>query len=271
MKYILDLRASDVGGAVVPGRIQPAPGLGGEDDLRHEPALTFLLHGFNVNRADGRAGLLRLAERLPSAASGGIVAVLWPGDHRIGPLSYPFEGNDADDSAAQLARYISLVVMRGVPLSFVSHSLGGRVALRTVGRVKDMGYRVAQVCLMAPAVDDFSVSNERDFRQAVEASARVAVLASRKDTVLKYAYTAGDLLQSFIFFRKESAGMALGYGGPKPFHGSAIPSQIFHCQIPEDRGATHSHCIPSAVPEPNQISATAFADDVLAGRAPVYP
>ena len=81
MIYILDFRGANFGGPVVPGRIVQIGGLLTEDDLRLESKVTFLLHGYNVSREEGRESLLRLANELPSAADGAVVAVLWPGDH----------------------------------------------------------------------------------------------------------------------------------------------------------------------------------------------
>lgn len=271
MIYILDFRGSDVGGAVVPGRIlqisRLSVPLGTEDDLRLESKITFLLHGYNVSRQSGIDSLLRLAEHLPSAGDGAIVAVLWPGDHWTRGVSYPFEGNDADDSAAELARYIDLNIRRGTELSFVSHSLGARVVMGTVKRLIDEGYPIGQICLMAAAIDDFSLARPDDYRVAVTSAERVAVLASEKDKVLMIAYPIGDLLQSFIFFRKEKIGLALGRRGPKAFSGNAIPNQVYHLQIPNNRKSDHGDYIPANPPNMEQLSAAQFADEVLKREA----
>jgi esterase/lipase superfamily enzyme len=212
--YLLDFRSSDTGGAVVPGVVVSAPGLGTEQELRSETSLTFIVHGYNVNRRSGRESLLRAAQRLSAAHPVSYVGVLWPGDHWTRALSYPFEGRDADDSAAALVRYIQDVVAPGSELSFAAHSLGARVALGAVKRLR-AGYTVGEVCLMAAAVDDTSVAHPGDYLRAVGRARRVAVLASRRDRVLSLAYPAGDLLQSFIFFRTDRAGLALGFLGPR--------------------------------------------------------
>jgi hypothetical protein len=266
MIYILDFRAADVGGAVVPGRLLQLSGaqppLGTEDDLQLETKITFLLHGFNVNRDEGREGLLRLANLLPAAAGGAIVGVLWPGDHWTGALSYPFEGNDADDSGAELARFIERVVRPGAGLSFVSHSLGARVVMETVKRLIGGGYRIGQICLMAAAIDDSSLADPEDYRDAVEITERVAVLASHKDKVLRFAYPGGDLLQAF-FFWDDDAGLAAGYHGPKAVDEHPLPSHVYHCQIPDLRDSDHGDYIPANSPSPNQLSAALFVDGVL--------
>jgi len=265
MNYVLDFRGANVGGAVVPGRILQVAGLqlGTEDDLRRELKITFLLHGFNVNRDEGRASLLKLASLLPAAANGAIVAVLWPGDHWVGAINYPFEGNDADDSAMEMARYIDRVVMPGAELYFVSHSLGARVVMGAVNRLIGDRYLIRQICLMAAAIDDFSLAKPDEYRLATVGAERVAVLASRKDLVLKFAYTVGDFLQAFFFFWKDEVGLALGYHGPRPSGDSLIPNQVYYVQIPDGKDSGHGDYIPSDSPSPNQRSASNFANEVL--------
>jgi hypothetical protein len=272
MIYVLDFRDRDVGGAVVPGRLLQLPalsGLGKEEDLALEPKVTFLLHGFNVSRPKGWNGLLSLAANLPAAAAGGIVAVLWPGDHWTGAISYSFEGPDADDSGCALARYIELALRPGTELSFVSYSLGARVVMETLRRLPE--YRVRQVCLMAAAIDDSSLADPALYRSAVERASRVAVLASKNDRVLKLAYPAGDALQAF-FFAQDTVDLALGYHGPRSSGERTVPDRVVCEQIPNDRRSDHGHYIPDpAEPLPaalaNQLSAARFANEVLGGAA----
>lgn len=276
MIYILDFRGANVGGPVVPGRIMQIGGLpmtlGTEDGLRLEPKVTFLLHGYNVTRQEGRESLLRLAKKLPAATDGAVVAVLWPGDHWTGAISYPFEGKDADDSAAELVRFIDRVIRRGTELSFVSHSLGARVVMETVKRLIGEDYPIRQICLMAAAIDDFSLAHPQDYRHVVTAAERVAVLASQKDKVLKLAYPVGDLLQAFVFFWKDEIGLALGYHGPKPIDEYSVPGQVHHLQIPDGRESDHGDYIPANPPNQKQLSAAQFADEVLQGAiTPGYP
>jgi pimeloyl-ACP methyl ester carboxylesterase len=183
--------------------------------------VTFLIHGFNVDEQAGRGSLSRLSKDLASEGSA-IVFVLWPGDSPIGPLSYPFtEGYQADDTAVQLARFIEDHISDAIPVNFVAHSLGCRVTLETIQKLHKMAggdrdtYPVNQVCLLAAAADDHSLSRPKKYKAAAERTQRVVVLSSVEDTVLKFLYPAGDLLQAFIFFWRESFGFALGYHGPK--------------------------------------------------------
>lgn len=267
MTFILDFREANRGGAVVPGHLMK----GSEDDLRRASKVTFLVHGFNVSRRDGTEKLTRLAGLLPAAADGAVVAVLWPGDHFVRALSYPFEGRDADGSAAMLARYIGQVLRPGTEISFVTHSLGARLAMETVKRLRRRGYVFRQICLMAAAIDDFSLAEPRDYRAATREADRVVVLASRKDRVLRFTYPVADLLQAFLFFWRDTAGVALGFHGPRPARRAPIPPGVYREQIPKSRGSGHGDYLPEDQPNPNQRSAAQFADEVLQGRgAPRY-
>ena len=269
MNYILDFRLSSVGGAVVPGRVISVAGpdaqFGTEDDLRLETKVTFLVHGYNVNRTNGKAALLRLANALQTAQhEQAIVFVLWPGDHGVlGPASYPWEGKDADDTASELIQFIEMTLPPAVQLSFVSHSLGARVVLKTLAGL-NTHYAVQYVCLMAPAVDDFSLADPIYYRAAVSRASRVAVLASHKDTVLRDLYPIADLFQSFLF-AKESSGRALGYHGPKNADHHAIPQQVYHVQISDAHRVNHGDYIPDELPTTSQLAAANFADAILQG------
>ena len=279
MIFELDFRDRDTGGAVTAGILTEVnSGVSGPealDLLRIEPAITILTHGFNVNRPEGRDKLRNLAHDLPAASNSAILNVLWPGDHWVGAISYPFEGKDADDTAAMLVRFLQdAQLFVTVSISFVTHSLGARVALETMKALAGT-HDFRQVCLMAAAVDDDCLSDPNLYRYAVEAASRVAVLHSREDEVLRFAYPVGDLLQAFFFWR-ESAGLALGYHGPRASgKDGSVPSTVINFGIPEQRDSDHGDylwALPN-VPQNNEHrSAAAYANAVLANEAhPVYP
>ncbi len=267
MLYELDFRGANVSGPVVPGKLMQ----GRFDQLRRSRDVIFLIHGFNLDRHEGRLAMQNLAARLPSVQNSSLVSVLWPGDHWSGALSYSFEGRDADDTAVELARYIYNVIRRDARISFVTHSLGARIALGAIQHIGRYGYAADQVCMMAAAVDDYSVAIPTGYRFAVDRSRRIAVLASRNDSVLRYAYPAGDLLQAFVFWRSDEYGQALGYHGPRARGSYAVPRQVFHSQISDWRNAGHSDYVPTNPPTRNQESAADFCDQVLAGvQLPIY-
>jgi hypothetical protein len=266
--FVLDLRSADVGGAVVPGHLT----LGTLDDFRACGELVFLLHGFNVSRPNGSAELQALANLLPLTARAGVVATLWPGDSSAGAISYAFETSKADDSAVELAKFIGDNLTQPARISFVAHSLGSRVAMQTVMQLRTMATPVDQVCLMAAAIDNDSLASRSAYRGAAEFAGRVAVLSSPSDTVLRYAYPAGNILSAFIHWT-ATADAALGLLGPRA--GSAsdgpVPDAVVATGIPAAAGVLHSDYVPNAQPPPSaaQLAAARYVSEVLAGTAPL--
>lgn len=283
MTYLLYLRepGRKTGGPVTAGYLEnTADGTSGrpaEDSLARASSVTFLFHGFNVDRDEGKVSLEGTASHLTSHPDAAIVGVLWPGDHWVGFLSYPFEGGTADDSALELVRFIERVVQKGASLSFVTHSLGTRVALEAIDRlalindVSAVPYALSRACLMAAAVNDFSLAEDERYESAVESCERVAVLSSKRDRVLRFAYPAGNLLHSFIHWDRE-AGFALGYGGPKKLP----PNAVSHEPIPKKRKSRHGHYLPdfplgggdmNERSDRNRVSAAEYADAFLKGSS----
>jgi len=111
--------------------------------------IAFLVHGFNVSWESGRDSLRRLGAALQPSFDGLVIAVTWPGDSGLGPLGYPWEGRDADDTGLALAKIIGEHVGDGAELSFVTHSLGARVALEACARLDPVPRLPAPLCLGA--------------------------------------------------------------------------------------------------------------------------
>lgn len=266
MKYILNFRDKPTGGAVVPWCLEQRFGCGSIDDLRIEDNITFLIHGFNVNEKDGREKLTNLTKVLGIDVDGGLVSVLWPGDHWVNALSYPFEGRDADDTSLELLKFIDQIP-KDIPLSFVAHSLGSRVAMNVVDRLRDRGNVVSKVCLMAAAIDNYSLSSKADYFNATGYAEKVFVLTSKKDTVLRFAYPAGDLLQAFLFL-EDDFGMALGLKGPKQRKRfkERIPGNVVHEPISKKRKCGHGDYLPDIKPNFEQVSASEYVKEVLKGN-----
>ena len=270
MDYLLSCRNQKTGGPVVPGFLEAGIGLGTLIDLQLETRVTVLLHGFNVNRPEGRKSLRKLAGLLTTG--GGLLAVLWPGDHWSGPLSYSFEGRDADDTAFELCRYLHDNLRTDAEINFVAHSLGCRVAMETIKRLASKGRDVDQVCLMAAAIDDDSISAPKVYKVAGSQVLRVASLSSKKDTVLHYAYPAGDLLQAFLFW-KDSEGQALGYHGPRKHKKSStpVPANLLDERIRKNKKVGHGDYLPGKQTSQKELAAAKYADEVVCGAAnPVY-
>lgn len=274
MTFVLDFRTQNVGGGVFPGQL-----LEGElDQLQGAERVVFLLHGFNVSRPEGRVSLGRLAGLLPAATQGAAaVAVLWPGDSWAGAASYSFEMGKADDTAADLARFIEEQLFNRPQVSFVAHSLGCRVTMRTVELLRQHGYPVAQVCLLAAAIDNDSLADSNAYLRAAAFAQRTAVLSSHRDKVLQLAYPAGNLLQAFLHWQ-STTDAALGRTGPRPCDAppAGVPDQVLGRAIPDAADAGHGDYLPPS--DPNQAvnakqqAAAGFADKAIGSVTPLnYP
>ncbi len=148
--------------------------------------------------------------------------------------------------------------------------------MQTITKMVGIGYNVDQICLMAGAINNYSLARSRDYKTAVKSSTRVAVLSSNEDKVLKYLYPAGNLLQYFPYFSRDAIGRALGYTGPVPWNkNNPIPPNVFHQPIADTFNCNHSDYLP---PSGNQQlnfcqnAATKFASEVInANPKPSYP
>lgn len=263
-----DFRARDCGGPVVPGRFVDPFGHGMSpaacgDALRAADRVAVLVHGFNVNRPSGTEALRRLGEGIADP-TGVALVVTWPGDSWAGPLGYPLEGNDADDSAAELARFLDRELPAATEVSFASHSLGARVVLEAVRRLPAR-FTVREVCLTAAAVDDVSLNARGRYASVAAGARRTTVLASRSDRVLTWAYPAGDLVQSWLFSWKDRAGQALGLRGPRQDAGNPTSPKVRVERIPRDTGVDHGDYITSGPEGPTHRACAAFVGAVLRG------
>lgn len=193
-------------------------------------------HGFNVNYEEGARSLGQLERRLALGPSDLFIGVLWPGDFWIPVVNYPFEGDDANVCGAKLARFCNAWLGPAQSLSFVSHSLGGRLMLEAVKR---LARRARSLCLTAAAIDRDCLTNE--YADAAGNADRLAVLASHNDLVLKLAFRLGDPISDLLRDGRISAERALGYDGPP-----AVPPPPVAppWQIPDQSDYGHGNYLP---------------------------
>ena len=227
MTYFIDLRADSAGGNPVPGvdsvtvRTEAEPNPNPSHPLGPELIqaiqgrdLLVGTHGFNVNRGDGIYNLSQWTQWLRLGDNGFFVGVLWPGDSRWLPVvDYPIEGNEALKSGQLLALYLDKNFAGANSLSFTSHSLGARVVLEAVQNLSG-NVRIGSITLMAPAIDDTCLVNE--YSQAASRAAKVSVLASSCDEVLKWAFPVGNPLAGIVTRGDPYWHGALGRFGPYP-------------------------------------------------------
>lgn len=242
MTRFLTLRTQDRGGSVQPPKAVDSdpsvtPPLYAEvsdNDVATSVSgrdVVMAIHGFNVSRPHGVASLGGLDAALALPPNFRFFGVLWPGDFWIPVIDYPWEAGHAVTSGRQIAAYCNRVFPGANSISFISHSLGGRVLLEAI---QNMDKQALQVCIAAGAVDDNCLVGQ--YQTAAGNAGRISVMSSLQDKVLQLAYPAGDFISDTLLGDNDSPWKgALGRSGPQtPF---AAP--VFEEPIPDDAGFDH--------------------------------
>lgn len=265
MTWFLDLRSSAVGGTLA-SQVSIRQGsslLTGPywllEQIRGRDVL-FVVHGFNVDRTEGIASLTGWEALLSVNPNVFVVGVLWPGDSRWMPvLDYPFEDSEAIKSAKLLAGFVDEHFQDAASVSFVSHSLGARVVLEVLSRLK---LKVLQVVLMAGAINDDCLL--RSYRSFVEGLEGVAVLASLSDAVLEIAFPLGNPLAGIITQGHPYWRGALGRYGPQSPRPKNLRSSWL---IPNEWGFGHGDYLGGDLPISElPVSLPALADNPPASK-----
>ena len=196
----------------------------------------FVTHGFNVSYEHGARSLAYLETRLDLGETGLFIGVLWPGDWWLPVVNYPFEGEVAIDCGRRVAAFAERWLGEAQSVSLASHSLGARVVLETVER---LSRPARSLCLTAAAVNHDCLGTQ--YADAATNATGVAVLASRRDWVLKLAFRIGDPISELLRDDNSPFQPALGYDGP---HG-AIPGTVKPpWQIPPSADYGHGDYLP---------------------------
>lgn len=186
-----------------------------------------LIHGYNNHAGEAAAAYIGFRHRecgwfddlTPEKLENAIGDAHWPGDSAwAGPLDwldfafYPFAVGVAKNAGPQLAD-----LLHRLPnlerVHFIAHSLGCRVALETIARLRADGYpAMGRVCLMAAAVPCEMVESGGRFEALLRSLAvdgvEVRVLHSTEDRVLRFAFPPGQTAAG------EPTVRALGLNGP---------------------------------------------------------
>jgi esterase/lipase superfamily enzyme len=227
--------------------------------------VVFATHGFNVSYAGGVHSLAGLERDLALPPRFVFVGVLWPGDYWIPAVNYPAEAADAVRCGRLLARFVNRTLGVAAGVSFVSHSLGGRLILEAV---KHLERPAREVCLAAAAVDDDCLARAQ-YDDARRNAARVSVLASTKDLVLRLAYPVGDFLSDVFYDDDSPWHAALGYRGPRP----AALEHVAPAQIPAGDAYGHGDYFPAGTSptDPKTQRAVTFVAESLLGVPHGWP
>jgi pimeloyl-ACP methyl ester carboxylesterase len=191
-------------------------------------------HGFNVNRKDGIEALSNWERLLKLPPLSLFVGLLWPGDSMWAHgLDFPVEPVTANDAGDIIAPFLDANFGGAASISFVSHSLGARVVLRTVSK---MGLPVRRVILMAGGVEDNCLNKE--FKKAAAKVGEISALASRQDEVVSHLFPLGGFLAGIITEGHPWRRAALGLCGPSSPRPRNFRSPF---QIPDNWKYNHDH------------------------------
>jgi hypothetical protein len=204
------------------------------------------IHGFNVHQAGAVEHFQNWNALLNLGSSAIFVGALWPGDSAwLAALEYPFAAKAAMQSGDSLAAFINGNLQGALSVSFVSHSLGARVALRTIQGLSG-NPPVRRLILMAAAVDDDCLTDE--FATAAQKVTDISLLTSHKDEVLKLAFPLGNPLSGIFARGHPYWHAALGREGPTAY---PTPNNV-HAgwELPDSWNVGHGDYLPPSKPFP---------------------
>jgi Alpha/beta hydrolase of unknown function (DUF900) len=248
--WFLNCRSEPVGGDVCPVKVTDGtltyltyPDLLNDIRGRH---ILIGVHGFNVHQAGAVDHFQEWNTLLELGSSAIFIGALWPGDSAwLGALEYGFAARSAMQSGDSLADFINRNMGSALSVSFVSHSLGARVALNTIqGLLPSLTIR--RVVLMAAAVDDDCLTQE--FAPAAKKVIDISLLTSDRDDVLKLAFPLGNPLSGIFAQGHPYWHAALGRDGPAAL---PVPNNL-HAgwQLPDSWNVGHGDYLPPSAPFP---------------------
>ncbi len=251
MTLFLDFRIQDVGGPVSGPRLCEGDGTAAPLSLPTIPParvagrlagrdLLFVAHGFNNSRPQGAYALGTLDGYLNLPPPGLMIGVLWPGDCWLPLVDYPFEGDVAEASGKRLAGFCNDLAGQVRSFSFASHSLGARLVLEALGWLTP---QARTLCLTAGAINRDCLTAQ--YAASGRNAGAVSALASRKDWVLKVAFSLGDPLADLLEGDHTPFQAALGRFGPR----APVPGNVAApWQIPDAEGYDHGNYLPPTAP-----------------------
>lgn len=200
------------------------------------------IHGFNVHQAGGIDHLQQWKQLLTLPPNTVFLGGLWPGDSAwLGALEYAVAVKPAMRSGASIATFVNKYLISANSVSFVSHSLGARVALNAIGQLA-AGLPVRRLIMMAPAVDDNCLTKE--FASAAKRIDDIVVMASKKDDVLKLAFPLGNPISGIFGVGHPFWHAAMGREGPVPRPGNVTAPW----PLPDGWDVGHSDYLPPQTP-----------------------
>ncbi len=208
------------------GSVQRAPRTTPADLLLSDEEVLLLIHGFANDEAAAFTSYRAFLQNLGTPWSARSAGIFWPGDGNtiddnatrsrfslLATFSYSWQPQRAKETARYLSDTLTrackdrqaVFARRGrsarpLVISIVAHSMGCRLALelmsllRAAIRAGDQ-LRVRNVSLMAAAVPTYQVGTRGDLELALTTPEKTTVYWSRRDSVLRFAFPLGQVLE----------------------------------------------------------------------------
>lgn len=200
----LSFRLSERGGGIREFAL-----LSGASVLTTGRPIVFFVHGFNNDLGAASAAYSRFLPLLGDV-SAQVIGVYWPGDSWAGGANYMQALERVPAIARRFAQllYSSALGSGRLDVSFVCHSLGGRLVLETLRELSALVKRqplpslvVHRVAFMAGAIPTSRLDRRQALNVALRAlGARSMSVYSEADRVLHYAFPMGESLAGAAFF-----------------------------------------------------------------------
>lgn len=187
----------------------------------NEKHVVILVHGYNNTFNEVCDAYLRITNQLntSSVPHDQVIGYLWPGGDR--KISYWTAKKRAQQLSGRIASLLSKLSNNASSVDIVAHSMGCFLSLATMK--KSNLVKIRNIYLMAPAVGNYKLSDSAYFSKAVSRCKSAFIFKSRDDTVLRYAFPAG-----------EKGDDALGYTGPVPYRTVVSNSLTIDCSDKPD-------------------------------------
>jgi pimeloyl-ACP methyl ester carboxylesterase len=178
----------------------------------NQSSLVLLIHGYNNDQAEASAAYNNFIAHLNKIINinANLVGVYWPGANWEGPLYYMQALGQVEKIAPGFAQdlYQAAQARKYLKIDIVTHSLGGRLAMELIKELLKIkagdpslgGLVINRIVMMAGAVPVSYLQDINQMKPALAAFQATASLYSMQDTVLHWAFPAGQTVAGQGFF-----------------------------------------------------------------------
>ncbi len=207
--------------------------------LKKGDRVLLLIHGYHVEEENA---LSAYADVIKGIEANGFtyplyIYGLWPGSWAYAGF-WPAQGR-AERSAELFVPLIQRLMEYGLIVDIEGHSLGCHVGLEIAHHLH-MSKQVGggNLILTAPAVDNISICEKRDYYEACTVFDKITICWSKYDKVLQYAYGYGNAVWQTLSLSVLKRGFqkALGFTGAIPVFGKNVVAFDYSAEVKSHSG-----------------------------------